>query len=49
MITKLRIQLARWILGKHCACYQMGYHPMVDFQVLSQEQLAKQQKRQHTS
>jgi len=31
MLQKMRIKLARWILGKHCSCYQMGYHNMVDF------------------
>lgn len=30
MIQLLRIKLARWILGRHCACYRMGYHTMVD-------------------
>jgi hypothetical protein len=30
-MTKLRIVLARWILGKHCACYNMGYHKLCDF------------------
>jgi hypothetical protein len=23
--------LARWILGKHCGCYVMGYHKLCDF------------------
>jgi hypothetical protein len=32
MIKKIRIRLARWILGQHCPCYVMGYHRMVDFQ-----------------
>ncbi len=41
MIQKLRVKLARWILGKHCPCYQMGYHPMVDFQQRSADQLEK--------
>ena len=45
MIQKLRIKLARWILGKHCPCYQMGYHTMVDFQQRSADQLAKSQER----
>jgi hypothetical protein len=45
MIQKLRIKLARWILGKHCPCYQMGYHNMVDFQQRSADQLAKAQER----
>ncbi len=30
-MTKLRIAIARWILGKHCACYNMGYHKLCDF------------------
>jgi hypothetical protein len=41
MIQKLRVKLARWILGKHCPCYQMGYHSMVDFQQRSADQLEK--------
>ncbi|MBU3584271.1 hypothetical protein ICN41_09750 [Polynucleobacter sp. 15G-AUS-farblos] len=45
MIQTLRIKLARWILGKHCPCYQMGYHSMVDFQQRSADQLAQAQKR----
>jgi hypothetical protein len=45
MIQKLRIKLARWILGKHCPCYQMGCHNMVDFQQRSADQLAKAQER----
>ncbi|MBU3548758.1 MULTISPECIES: hypothetical protein [unclassified Polynucleobacter] len=45
MVQKLRIKLARWILGKHCPCYQMGYHSMVDFQQRSADQLAKSQER----
>ncbi len=45
MIQKFRVKLARWILGKHCPCYQMGYHTMVDFQQRSADQLAKSQER----
>ena len=30
MIQRLRIRIAQWILGRHCACYQIGYHTMVD-------------------
>jgi hypothetical protein len=41
MMQKLRVKLARWILGKHCPCYQMGYHSMVDFQQRSVDQLEK--------
>jgi hypothetical protein len=48
MIQKLRIKLARWILGKHCPCYQMGYHTMVDFQQRSADQLAKANERKTT-
>jgi hypothetical protein len=47
MIVQLRIRLARWILGKHCACYQMGYHHMVDFQQRSADAVAKHKAR-HT-
>ena len=46
MVKKFRIKLARWILGKHCPCYQMGYHNMVDFQQKSAYQLVKAQQRQ---
>jgi hypothetical protein len=48
MIQKLRIKLARWILGKHRPCYQMGYHNMVDFQQRSADQLVKAQERNKT-
>lgn len=44
MITTLRIKLARWILGRHCPCYQMGYHSMVDFQQRSADKLKECQK-----
>ena len=46
MVEKFHIKLARWILGKHFPCYQMGYHNMVDFQQRSEDQLAKAQQRQ---
>jgi len=46
MIQKLRVKLARWILGKHCPCYQMGYHTMVDFQQRSADQLEKARQAQ---
>jgi hypothetical protein len=46
MIQKLRVKLARWILGKHCPCYQMGYHSMVDFQQRSADQLEKAKQAQ---
>jgi hypothetical protein len=45
MITKLRIKLARWILGRHCPCYQMGHHSMVDFQQRSADAIAKHKER----
>ena len=48
MIQQLRIRLARWILGKHCPCYVMGYHTMVDFQQRSADAIAKH-KRRHGS
>ena len=32
MIQRLRIRLARWVLGRHCACYRMGYHNFCDYQ-----------------
>jgi hypothetical protein len=54
MIQRLRIRLARWILGKHCSCYQMGYHSMLDFQQRSADAIAKHKARkadneQHTN
>jgi hypothetical protein len=54
MIQKLRIKLARWILGKHCPCYQMGHHTMVDFQQRSADAIARHKERkandeQHTN
>jgi hypothetical protein len=45
MIQRLRVKLARWILGKHCPCYQMGYHNMVDFQQRSADAIAKHKAR----
>ncbi len=45
MIEKLRIRLARWILGNHCACYRMGYHNMVDFQQRTADAIAKHKAR----
>jgi hypothetical protein len=45
MIQKLRIKLARWILGNHCACYRMGYHNMVDFQQRTADAIAKHKAR----
>jgi hypothetical protein len=46
MVKALRIKLARWILGKHCACYKMGYHPLVDFRQKSIDAEAKSKARQ---
>jgi len=40
-MLKLRIKLARWILGQHCLCYQMGYHTMVDFDQRCADNLTK--------
>ena len=45
MIQCLRMRLARWILGKHCPCYQMGHHSMVDFQQRSADAIAKHKAR----
>ena len=54
MIKRFRIWLARRILGKHCPCYQMGHHTMVDFQQRSADAMAKHKERktnneQHTT
>jgi hypothetical protein len=46
MVKALRIKLARWILGEHCACYKMGYHPLVDFRQKSADTEAKAKARQ---
>jgi hypothetical protein len=45
MIQQLRVKLACWILGKHCPCYRMGYHSMVDFQQCSADAIAKHKAR----
>jgi hypothetical protein len=47
MMQQLRIKLARWILGKHCPCYQMGYHTMVNTEQWVKEK--KDERRKHTS
>ena len=47
MIQQLRIKLARWILGKHCDCYQVGYHTMVDFRERSCERMSAQDASKH--
>jgi hypothetical protein len=44
MIQALRVKLAHWILGKHCPCYQMGHHSMVDFRQRSADQISKAKK-----
>jgi hypothetical protein len=44
-MKRLRIWLARKILGNHCPCYQMGCHTMVDFQQRSADALAKYKKK----
>ena len=44
-MSKFRIWLARKILGKHCPCYQMGYHVMVDFQQRGADALAKHNRK----
>ena len=31
IVRSFRLKLARWILGKHCVCYQTGYHKLCDF------------------
>jgi hypothetical protein len=49
MIQKLRIKLARWILGNHCPCYQMGHHAMVDFQQRSAQAIARHKSRKSTT
>jgi hypothetical protein len=49
MIKKLRIQLARWILGNYCPCYQMGHHRMVDFQQRSADAIQKHQQKKSKS
>jgi hypothetical protein len=30
-IEKIRIKMIRMLLGKHCPCYQMGYHKLKDY------------------
>jgi hypothetical protein len=39
MITQFRIKLAQWILGKHCACYKMGYHKLNSFDTLVNDRI----------
>jgi len=45
MTKRFRLWLARRILGKHCPCYQMGYHHMGDFQQRSLDAIAKHKAR----
>lgn len=33
MIQRLRVRLARWILGRHCVCYQTGYHKLCKYPI----------------
>ena len=40
-MKQLRLRLARWILGRHCACYQMGYNKLCDFKQISQARIEK--------
>ena len=47
MIEQLRIRLARWILGEHCACYRMGYHNMVDFEQRGADAVNKYEARKN--
>ena len=47
MIQNLRISLARWILGTHCACYRMGYHNLVDFDQRSVDAVNKYKARKN--
>lgn len=44
MIKKIRIKLARWILGQHCPCYVMGGNNMVDFQQRSADAITNKNK-----
>jgi len=30
IVQKVRVKLVRILLGKHCPCYQMGYHKLTD-------------------
>lgn len=30
-MLRLRLALAKWILGQHCGCYVMGYHPLCEY------------------
>jgi hypothetical protein len=36
-MIRLRVALARWILGKHCTCYQTGYHRLCDYTKLRKD------------
>jgi hypothetical protein len=49
MIKSLRIRLARWILGTHCPCYQMGYHTLIDFEKAAAESAANYRGQRKTS
>jgi hypothetical protein len=41
----LRLKLARWILGDHCPCYQLGYHNLCDYNQRSADAIAQQKAR----
>jgi len=45
MTKKLRIWLARKILGNYCACYRMGYHTLCDYKQRTADAAAYQQAR----
>jgi hypothetical protein len=45
MTKKLRIWLARKILGNYCAGYRMGYHNLCDSKQISKDAIARQQAR----
>lgn len=47
MTKRLRVWLARKILGNHCSCYKMGYHNMIDYKQLSLDSIAKQKARKN--
>jgi|LauGreDrversion4_2_1035121.scaffolds.fasta_scaffold624129_2 hypothetical protein len=38
-MIKLRIALARWILGKHCTCYKLGYHKLNDYNTIAKDKI----------
>jgi hypothetical protein len=44
-MMQFRLWVARLILGRHCACYRMGYHPLCDYKQRSADAIAQQQAR----